>query len=147
MDEYHNVPVWLPNWALDQQLEFFIQRPVDVLAVKEYAVAAPHQARIAVVLHKAVVASAAKHHRPIAITPRVKKHRSVFLSTTRSHSARSAKPPVAKAGADPLTATSLTGRPAGSGDRGSDSGNSADKANEVRQQLLNRNQSVKLRPE
>lgn len=147
MDEYHHVPVWLPNWALDAQLEFFIQRPVEVLAVKEYAVVAARLPRLAVATHQPAVASAAKHpqHRPMAHAPKVKKHRTLFVSVTRSHSARTAKPPVAKTDSDPLTATSLTGHSTSA----SDSGSSVDreKVNEVRQQLLNRNQGVKLRSE
>lgn len=154
MDEYHHVPVWLPNWTLDAQLEFFVGRPAEILSVKEYAGnGRPRNAQVA----------QKKRRTPshaIAQTSKPHKHRSVFSSTTRSHSAkpRPAKPaPEPQADADPLTATTLTGHPTDSAEATFRSmhgtaynpGSSVDqkKMDELKRYLLTRNKSVQLRTE
>jgi len=38
MDDYHNVPVWLPSWEVDRQVAFFQQRPIEVISVRNTAV-------------------------------------------------------------------------------------------------------------
>lgn len=37
MDESHHTPVWLPNWDLKAELEFFTRHTCEVVSVKDYA--------------------------------------------------------------------------------------------------------------
>lgn len=151
MDEYHNVPLWLPNWKVDAQLEFFIQHEVEVISVKEYAAAAP--------VH-GTVKTAAATHRQLARVAKPRKHRAIGVTQPK----RPAKPAVPAPDSDPLTVTSLSGPSASAGSqsdarstamfRGThgssyDSGSSLDrrKMTELRRQLLTRNHGVGLRVE
>ena len=155
MDEYHHVPVWLPNWELDAQLEFFNKRPVEVISVKDFAGHAASEPRVA--------KKDKTQRRTIVHTPREKKFRALFADgTKRPKSPKSTKTPVAPADTDPLTAKVLSGSPP-TASTGSDSravalfrnthgtdydpGSSTDRAkmNELRRTLLNRGQRLSLR--
>ena len=153
MDEYHHVPVWLPNWALDAQLEFFIQRPVEIISVKDYPAGHAPEPRLAKVERPP--------HRSVAHTARAKNFRTLFGNGSKpSHPERPARTPVAPAAADPLTTNVLTGPSASSTPAADtlfrsthgtvfDPTSSVDRAkmNALRHQLLNRAQRVSLRSE
>ena len=152
MDEYHHVPVWLPNWELDAQLEFFVQRPVDVLSVKDYPASTASRPRLA--------PADRTPHRAMAHTPKAKKFRTLFVSgSTPRRPERPARTPVAPVDSDPLTTHVLSGgNPADAPADGLfrsthgttfDPTSSVDRAkmNALRHQLLNRNQRVSLRSE
>ncbi|MGB8169804.1 MAG: hypothetical protein WCF18_20045 [Chthoniobacteraceae bacterium] len=150
MDEYHHVPTWLPNWELDAQLGFFVQRPVEVLSVKEYAGGSAPEPGIA------------KNARPaqhsIAHSSRERNFRALFADAIpRSKAEKPARFPAAPAASDPLAATTFSGQ--GSADSRAavlfrtthgtafDPGSSVDRAkmNELRRTLLNRSQRISLR--
>lgn len=145
MDEYRNVPVWLPNWELDAQLEFFIHRDVEVLEVKEYVNASRRSSPAIKSRHSAkqVVASAGKPG----------KQRSAVASAKKGTAPKSAQRPAAN---DPLTAASLSGASAADARAAEvfrsthgtpfDPGSSVDrqKMQALKRQLLSRNRSAKL---
>lgn len=156
MDEYHHVPVWLVNGDVDTQLEFFLQRRVEIVSTKNFAGNA-----------RAPLTRAAtegwKPHSTLAHSAREKKFRALFTAShTRSKAEKPVRTPVAPADSDPLTATVLSGHAPAAADiadsraaalfRSShgtqfDPGSSTDrsKMNELRRQLLNRSQRVSLR--
>jgi hypothetical protein len=154
MDEYHNVPVWLPSWALDAQLEFFTKQEVTVISVKEYAGGGAHQPRVSGQPRspRRLIASVSKPH----------KQRTPFaVGITKSHAAPRAKAPATQPSTDPLNALTLGGHSAQNSDPHTDSlfrsvhgtafdpGSSVDrqKMDELKRRLLNRNRSVQLRTE
>lgn len=150
MDEYHHVPVWLPSWALDAQLEFFVKAPVDVISVKEFSGSAPQPA---------VARVKRTPPQTIVHTPREKKFRALFSGVgTRTRTEKPVKAHIARADSDPLTANVLSGQAGASDSKAEaifrsthgtqfDPGSSTDrsKMNELRRQLLNRGQRVSLR--
>lgn len=152
MDEYHHVPVWLPNWEIDAQLEFFIQRKAEVVSVKDYAGRAVEEPTVATVTRKS--------RGTIVHTPREKKFRALFAAgTDRSKPRKSPAKPAPVVG-HPSTPKTFSVR---KGDATVDSravslfrtahgtqfdpGSSIDRAkmNELRRQLLNRGQRISLR--
>ena len=155
MDEYHHVPVWLPSWELDAQLEFFVKRRVDVISVKEFAGSGATEPRVA--------KSKRTPQRTFAHTPREKKFRALFAgSEARPKAKKPAKRPVAPAESDPLASKLSSGHAtASSGTSDSragslfrtthgtefDPGSSVDrnKMAELRRTLLNRSQRISLR--
>jgi len=159
-DETHHLPVWLPNWDLDGQLAFFLQRKAEVIAVKNY----PGNGAV---LSTRATGVAGKPQVPLARnTPKPRTNRSVFaVGITRSHSPRAAKPPVkVQPSSDPLTPRLFgnRGTPAAGATKSNDiamfrtrhgsdfdpsSSIDRQKMNDLRRQLLNRNQKVRLRPE
>ena len=155
MDEYHHVPVWLPNWELNAQLEFFIQRPAEVISVKDYPATSTPQPRVA----KADRPS----HRAMAHSVREKKFRSLFVSERKETRPRPpARKPAPPVDSDPLTATTLSGPSASAGSSSAspaaglfrsahgtafDPTSSIDRAkmDDLRRRLLNRTQRLSLR--
>jgi hypothetical protein len=145
MDENHNVPVWLPNWALDAQIEFFIHHKAEVVTSREYASRGPAQTRFA-------AADGKSPRSLIAHTPKAPKTRALFASsTTQPRTRRSAAP----AEREPLSASVATADSRATAlfrtahGTAFDPGSSIDrqKMNELRRQLLSRGQKVRLRPE
>lgn len=155
MDEYHHVPVWLPSWDLDAQLEFYTKRPVEVISVKEF----PGQRDP----EPAVASRERTPPRSLAHTAKEKKFRALFADDTTRPKAKkrapAARPPVESA---PLASNLLSGNTTASdGATASraemlfrtthgtefDPGSSVDRAkmNALRRQLLNRSQRVSLR--
>ena len=151
MDEFHHVPVWLPNAELKAQLGFFTQQTVEVVTVQQYPAAG---------VERRDARTAPAPHRLVTHTAREKKFRALFAAgTTRTKAERSAKAPV---DSDPLTTSVLSEHSAAAGEASDaraaalfrtahgtqfDPGSSVDrsKMNELRRQLLNRNQRVSLR--
>jgi hypothetical protein len=151
MDEYHHVPVWLPNWELDAQLEFFIQRQVEVLSVKDYAGSAAPAPSVAKVSRGS--------SRAVVRTSKEKQFRSLFASGSKAGSGKlPAKKPAPRANSGPLPARTAAAKagapdariaslfrtthgttfnPASSLDR--------TKMDDLRRRLLNRGQRLSLR--
>ncbi len=150
MDEYHHVPVWLPNWELDAQIEFFIQRPVEIVSVKDYPAGAP-QPRVATVKRTP--------QRSVTHTAREKKFRSLFANSGKApRRERPVTTPAAPVDSDPLTTKVLASDTSDSradslfrSTHGTayDPTSSVDRAkmNTLRRQWLNRTQRVSLRSE
>jgi hypothetical protein len=155
MDEYHHVPMWLPNGEPDYQIEFFTQHHVDIVSVRDFTG------------HAAAPASLDKTERPprqaFSHSAREKKFRSLFAgANTRPKAAKRSKAPAEALDTDPLTTNVLSGHPAAASE-GADSraaalfrtthgtqfdpGSSVDRAKmaELRRQLLNRTPRVSLR--
>jgi hypothetical protein len=144
MDEYHHVPVWLPNWDVRGQLEFFTQRPVQVISVKDYAGSGEALSRDAKVERPP--------RRMAAHTAREKKFRALF--TFANAPSKGEKPgkvptrnaaPLAAAGDLPDFRAAALFR----SEHGTqfDPSSSVDrtKMNELRRQLLNRTPRISLR--
>lgn len=153
MDEYRAVPVWLPSWELDAQLEFFARHPVEIVAVKDYAFTQPPRLRVSVEKPQPA-------HRLVASVPKPRKQRSTFAaSVPKRHSAPPTQAPASEFATDPLTALTLSGHPASDPHADAlfrsahgtafDPGSSVDrqKMDELRRRLLSRNRSVQLRTE
>ncbi len=151
MDDYHHVPVWLPSWELDAQLEFYVKRPVEVISVKEFAGSGATEPRVA--------KSERTPPRSLAHTAREKKFRALFAgSEARPKTKKPAKRAVAPAESDPLASKLLSGHASTSDARAGslfrtthgtefDPGSSVDrnKMAELRRTLLNRSQRISLR--
>lgn len=149
MDEYRTVPVWLPSWPLAAQLEFFLHRDAEVLSEKSYGAAASRP-----------LASAKPRrsiHQQIAAVPKPRKPRATFASSRAKAPALRPEPAPAE-GADPLSATTLTGgggEPVAGTLFRSTHGTAFDPASAIdrqkmqalKRQLFDRNRNAKLRTE
>jgi hypothetical protein len=147
MDEYHHVPVWLPNWSVDAQLQFFIRRPAEVISIKEYAGSAAPQSR--------VTRRGPAAERSVAHSSKPRKFRTTFVGSEAK--ARPQRTAAASVDGDPLTAPILSGSSTAVDSRADaafrakhgtdfDPTSSIDRAkmNALRRQLLNRSQSPRL---
>lgn len=155
MDEYHHVPVWLPNWELKAQLEFFAKHKCDVVAVKDFAGHADAKQQVARVEKSSP--------RAFAHTAQEKKFRALFTGNAKPATAPKApRKRVAAITAVPPPAKARTERTVAATEpsdsravalfrttHGStfDPGSSVDRAkmNELRRSLLNRGQRISLR--